>query len=96
MTNKVAWLICGFAVFVGGCSTLPASTPDVQIKEVQVPVPVPCVDKSFPAPPAYSDNDKALREAGGADARYQLLVQGRQERIARERKVEQVINTCKG
>lgn len=96
MIHKGSWLIFGFAVFLGGCSARPAISPDVEIKEVKVPVPIACVDKNFPAPPTYSDSDKALREAGGADVRLQLLIQGRSERIARERKVEQVINACKG
>jgi len=55
-----------------------------------------CVPHSLPhAQPKYPDSDQALREAGGAADRYQLMAAGRLLRIQRLAELEHVIEGCR-
>jgi len=75
----------------------PAPEPKVITREVvvKVPVKIACVPKSLPPAPRYPDTPQALRDAGGAADRYQLLAAGR---ILRERRLavlEKIIEGCR-
>jgi len=54
-----------------------------------------CVPRAFPHPPKYPDTDGALREAGGAADRYQLMAAGRLLRIQRLTELERVLEGCR-
>jgi hypothetical protein len=62
---------------------------------VIVPRPVKCVPEELGPPPTYPDSDTALREAGGAADRYQLLAAGRILRQQRLQKLEDVVRRCR-
>lgn len=57
--------------------------------------PVKCVPETLGPPPSYPDGDAALRAAGGAADRYQLLAAGRILREQRLQKLEEVIRRCR-
>ena len=57
--------------------------------------PVKCVPEDLGPPPSYPDNDAALRDAGGAADRYQLLAAGRILREQRLARLEDVIRRCR-
>ncbi len=71
----------------------PAPAPVI----VKVPVPVKeaCVPKSLPRAPKYPDTDAALRDAGGAADRYQLMAAGRLLRDRRLADLERVVDGCR-
>ena len=74
---KRALLAC---LFLSACAT--TSEPKIIVKEVRVPVAVPCpIDTTEPA---YVDTAEALVEAAkrGADAVVALFIGGRNQRIA--------------
>ena len=54
-----------------------------------------CVPKTLPSPPRYPDTDAALRAAGGAADRYQLLAAGRILRQQRLDELERVVSGCR-
>lgn len=64
----------------------------VRVKE---PVKANCVPRSFPPPPKYPDTDRALRHAGGAADRYQLMAAGRLLRQKRLAELERIIARCR-
>jgi hypothetical protein len=82
-----------------GPAPLAAATPPdgVVTREVVVKVPVKeaCVPKTLPAAPKYPDSEQALRDAGGAADRYQLLAAGRILRARRLAVLERVIESCR-
>jgi len=53
------------------------------------------VPEDLGPPPRYPDSDAALRDAGGAADRYQLLAAGRILREQRLAKLEEVIRRCR-
>ena len=59
------------------------------------PAKTSCVPRAFPHAPKYPDTDGALREAGGAADRYQLMAAGRLLRIQRLAELERVIEGCR-
>jgi hypothetical protein len=71
----------------------PAAAPVV----VKVPVPVKeaCVPRGFARAPKYPDSDAALRDAGGAADRYQLMAAGRLLRERRLADLEKVVDGCR-
>ncbi|HYE38243.1 hypothetical protein [Methylocaldum sp.] len=71
-----------------------ASTPRIEVREVQVPVPVPCAVDPGPDP-VYADTDEALRQAPDLFGRAQLLVAGRLQRMARERELKAANEGCR-
>jgi hypothetical protein len=54
-----------------------------------------CVPRSLPPAPRYPDTASALRTAGGAADRYQLLAAGRILRARRLAVLERVIDGCR-
>jgi hypothetical protein len=64
---------------------------------VKVPVPVKeaCVPKALPRAPKYPDTDAALRDAGGAADRYQLMAAGRLLRERRLAELEKIVDGCR-
>jgi hypothetical protein len=54
-----------------------------------------CVPRNFPKAPRYPDTDAALRDAGGAADRYQLLAAGRILRIGRLADLEKLVDDCR-
>jgi hypothetical protein len=62
---------------------------------VKVPVKTACVPRALPPAPKYPDSDLALRDAGGAADRYQLLAAGRILRARRLAQLERVIEGCR-
>jgi hypothetical protein len=73
----------------------PPAPPAPVIVKVPVPVREACVPKGFPRAPRYPDTDTALRDAGGAADRYQLLAAGRLLRDRRLAELERVIEGCR-
>jgi hypothetical protein len=71
--------------------------PVVVTREVVVRTPVraACVPRALPPAPKYPDTDAALRDAGGAADRYQLLAAGRILRAKRLSMLERVIEACR-
>lgn len=78
-------------------ATASSATPPAREVVVRVPVAVksPCVPKNLPPPPKYPDSAQALREAGGAADRYQLLAAGRILRSRRLAVLEKVVEACR-
>jgi hypothetical protein len=72
----------------------PAPAPP-KVVRVYVPKPVRCVPEDLGPAPAYPDTDSALRDAGGAADRYQLLAAGRILREQRLAKLEDVVRRCR-
>jgi hypothetical protein len=66
-----------------------------RVVRVYVPKPVKCVPEDLGPPPSYPDSDAALRDAGGAADRYQLLAAGRILREQRLARLEEVIRRCR-
>jgi hypothetical protein len=54
-----------------------------------------CVPKGLPRAPKYPDTDAALRDAGGAADRYQLMAAGRLLRSHRLAELEKVVDGCR-
>jgi hypothetical protein len=59
------------------------------------PAKASCVPRALPRSPKYPDSDQALRDAGGAADRYQLMAAGRLLRIQRLAELERVIEGCR-
>nr|MEA2799675.1 hypothetical protein [Phenylobacterium sp.] len=76
---------------------VPVSPPAPREVIVKVPVPVKeaCVPKTFPRAPRYPDSDAALRDAGGAADRYQLMAAGRLLRDRRLAELEKQVDACR-
>lgn len=72
-----------------------AAPPETKVVRVVVPKPVKCVPEDLGPAPTYPDSDSALRDAGGAADRYQLLAAGRILREQRLQKLEDVIRRCR-
>jgi len=75
----------------------PHAPPPVtqRIVRLRAPPPPKCVPDDLGPPPAYPDTDQALRAAGGAADRYQLLAAGRLLRDERLAKLEEVVRKCR-
>ncbi len=79
----------------------PAVAPAPKAPAARPPPPPPapvkrsCVPKGLPHAPAYPDTDAALRDAGGAADRYQLLAAGRVLRALRLAELERAIDACR-
>ncbi|MDB5430410.1 MAG: hypothetical protein JWP35_1526, partial [Caulobacter sp.] len=77
----------------------PAPAPALARAPVIVKAPVPakeaCVPRSLPRAPKYPDTDAALRDAGGAADRYQLMAAGRLLRERRLADLEKVVEGCR-
>ncbi|MBS0362014.1 MAG: hypothetical protein JSR98_11580 [Proteobacteria bacterium] len=73
----------------------PRPAPPPATKVVEVPVKQSCVPKAFPRAPRYPDTDQALRDAGGAADRYQLMAAGRVLRERRLSELEKLVEGCR-
>ena len=77
----------------------PVPAPPPRTIFIRPPAPPPvkasCVPRSFPHAPHYPDTDGALRDAGGAADRYQLLAAGRILRALRLAELEKIIEGCR-
>ena len=73
----------------------PTPAPPPVVVRVPVPVKEACVPKNFPRAPRYPDSDAALRDAGGAADRYQLMAAGRLLRDRRLAELEKTIDACR-
>jgi hypothetical protein len=65
--------------------------PRVIVRQVRTA----CVPKDLPRAPRYPDSDRALKSAGGAADRYQLLAAGRLLRERRLELLERVVAGCR-
>ena len=106
MRSAVALAACG--LLLGACQSLkpkapplaavapapPAAAPAAPVV-VKVPVKEACVPKTLPKAPKYPDTDTALRDAGGAADRYQLMAAGRILRERRLNELEKVVDGCR-
>lgn len=84
-------------ILLAGCGSHVVSTPEpiIVIKEVVIPgPPQPCVPGSLGGAPVYVDNNEALLAAPEGPLRYQLVIAGRVQRIARLNELEPVIHGC--
>jgi hypothetical protein len=72
----------------------PAPAAPPQAVTVAAP-PKSCVPKTLPRAPKYPDTDAALRDAGGAADRYQLMAAGRLLRDRRLAELEKVVDGCR-
>ncbi|HEX4709278.1 hypothetical protein [Phenylobacterium sp.] len=72
-----------------------APAPREVIIKVPAPVKEACVPKAFPRAPKYPDTDAALRDAGGAADRYQLMAAGRLLRDRRLAELEKMVDACR-
>jgi hypothetical protein len=70
----------------------PAPAPPPTVVTITAPA-RSCVPKALPRAPKYPDTDAALRDAGGAADRYQLMAAGR---ILRERRLAELEKTVDG
>jgi hypothetical protein len=108
MRVRLAVLIIGLGL--AGCTTtkpspaLPAAEPTGAPPAIGPPSPpqaaapperTSCVPRSFPRAPRYPDTDQALRAAGGAADRYQLLAAGRLARSKRLAELERLVDACR-
>ena len=69
--------------------------PLLSARPPRPPPRVSCVPRTLPRAPRYPDTDQALRGAGGAADRYQLLAAGRLARNRRLAELEQVVEGCR-
>ncbi|HEV2531503.1 hypothetical protein [Phenylobacterium sp.] len=74
-------------------ATAPAVAP--RVIRALTPKPMKCVPEDLGPPPAYPDSETALRDAGGAADRYQLLAAGRILREQRLQRLEDVVRRCR-
>jgi hypothetical protein len=68
-----------------------APEPRVVVRQVKAA----CVPRDLPHAPRYPDSDRALKDAGGAADRYQLLAAGRLLRERRLELLEHVVAGCR-
>lgn len=62
---------------------------------VKPPLRTSCLPRNFPRAPRYPDTDQALKNAGGAADRYQLLAAGRLIRSRRLAELERALEGCR-
>ena len=70
------------------------AAPPPQVVTVTAPA-RSCVPKTLPHAPKYPDTDAALRDAGGAADRYQLMAAGRLLREHRLAELEKTVDGCR-
>lgn len=72
----------------------PLAAPPPAVVTVVVPA-KSCIPKALSRAPKYPDTDAALRDAGGAADRYQLMAAGRILRERRLAELEKVVEGCR-
>jgi hypothetical protein len=109
MTARAAAVV--LALLLGGCAAkmAPPAAPPLASRVVPRPaaqkpppprvetrtVKVACVPKDLPRAPRYPDSDQALKDAGGAADRYQLMAAGRLLRARRLELLEDIVAGCR-
>ena len=73
----------------------PAPPRPVVTPPPPAPVKRACVPRNFPRAPRYPDTDAALRDAGGAADRYQLMAAGRVLKNLRLAELERIVEGCR-
>ena len=71
------------------------SAPPAAVVRAPAPAREACVPRGLPRAPKYPDSDAALRDAGGAADRYQLMAAGRLLRERRLADLERVVDGCR-
>jgi hypothetical protein len=80
----------------GSCATTGGAEPRIEIREVRVPVPVPCL-KADPGPlPAYPDTTEALAAAPDVFERFKLIWAARALRIPDQQADRAQLRACAG
>lgn len=93
MTSKV--LFAAAALLVAGCASRPAPEPIIRTIEVPVPVPQPCPGRETAGPrKVYPDTPEAIQSAPNIFERVKLLLLAREQRIARENVLEDIVDVC--
>lgn len=85
------------ALLLAGCATVPGAPPEpiIVVQDVIIPgPPAPCVPASLGPEPDYVDTKEALVNASEGAVRYQLLIAGRIQRMARLSELEPVVKGC--
>ena len=72
-----------------------APPPAPIVKIIPPPPKTSCVPKALPHAPKYPDTDAALKDAGGAADRYQLMAAGRVLRSLRLAELEKIVEGCR-
>lgn len=85
-------LIIALALLVSACGTV---TPPVRTVEVKIPVPVTCVPKDLPPPPAYPATKLSDLAAMTPDQRYVTAVAWLKLALQRLGETEPVITACR-
>jgi hypothetical protein len=88
-------VLAATAALLASCAGGPPPEPRIVVKEVRIPVPVPCAADPGPAP-AYPDSAQALRAAPDLFARAQLLLAGRALREADLAAARAALKACAG
>ncbi len=78
-----------------GITAPPAPIPASPAARTPMPAKSDCVPRGFPRGPKYPDTDAALRDAGGAADRYQLMAAGRLLRTRRLTELERIVDACR-
>lgn len=91
-TRGLAISVTVASLSLAACAT--TSEPRVVVKEVQIPVSVPCAADPGPDP-AYSDTPEALRAARDTFERVKLLLAGRAQRDARLSELKAANTACR-
>ena len=87
--------LVGLTACSGGNRVNSASAePIVVVKEVAVAVTQPCVPDTLRDAPEYVDTKEKLQGAADAAERYQLVLGGRAQRIARLNELEPLVAGC--
>lgn len=86
------------AFLLAGCGSDHVNSASAEPVVVQQPVAVavdaPCVPETLSEAPTYVDTREALVGASDAAERYQLVLGGRSQRIARLNELEPVVAGC--
>lgn len=97
--GPLLFLTVALSLALSGCATTAQAPPEPVIRtvEVRVPVPVPCPAATrLGPPPAYPDTDEAIGAATGLRRKVQLLLAGRELRMARSEATEAALRACEG
>ena len=73
----------------------PTAVPTPPMVKIPLPMKNDCVPRGLARAPKYPDTDAALRDAGGAADRYQLMAAGRLLRQQRLAELEKVVDACR-
>jgi hypothetical protein len=80
------------ALLLASCAHT-ATEPVIVTQTLKVPVPTPCVPATLGPAPTYPDTDDALR-AADSERFWQLVLAGRDVRIARLSELETTVTGC--